>query len=58
MPEAIDLAAVLASIQQPWQPRTVAVLNDYDVRVVRTHGEFTRHSHPRQTRCSWSSPAR
>ena len=46
MPEAIDLAAVLASIQQPWQPRTVAVLNDYDVRVVRTHGEFTRHSHP------------
>ena len=46
MPEAIDLAAVFASIQQPWQPRTVAVLNDYDVRVVRTHGEFTRHSHP------------
>jgi mannose-6-phosphate isomerase-like protein (cupin superfamily) len=46
MPEAIDLAAVLASIEQPWQPRTVAVLNDYDVRVVRTHGEFTRHSHP------------
>jgi mannose-6-phosphate isomerase-like protein (cupin superfamily) len=46
MPEAIDLAAVLASIHQPWQPRTVAVLNDYDVRVVRTHGEFTRHSHP------------
>ena len=46
MPQAIDLAAVLGSIQQPWQPRTVAVLNDYDVRVVRTHGEFTRHSHP------------
>jgi len=21
-------------------------MNDYDVRVVRTHGEFTRHSHP------------
>jgi mannose-6-phosphate isomerase-like protein (cupin superfamily) len=46
MPDAIDLAAVLASIQEPWEPRTVAVLNDYDVRVVRTHGEFTRHSHP------------
>jgi mannose-6-phosphate isomerase-like protein (cupin superfamily) len=46
MPEPIDLAAVLARIQQPWQPRTVAVLNDYDLRVVRTHGEFTRHSHP------------
>ena len=46
MPEPVDLAAVLARIQQPWEPRTVAVLNDYDLRVVRTHGEFTRHSHP------------
>jgi len=24
----------------------VAVLNDYDIRVVKTKGEFTRHSHP------------
>jgi mannose-6-phosphate isomerase-like protein (cupin superfamily) len=23
----------------------VATLNDYDVRVVKTHGQFTRHSH-------------
>jgi mannose-6-phosphate isomerase-like protein (cupin superfamily) len=46
MPEAIDLATVLAQITEPWSPRTVAVLNDYDVRVVRTRGEFTRHSHP------------
>jgi mannose-6-phosphate isomerase-like protein (cupin superfamily) len=42
----VDLAAVLATFDEPWQPRTVATLNDYDVRVVRTHGEFTRHSHP------------
>jgi len=42
----IDLAAVLAGIAEPWSPRTVATINDYDVRVVRTHGEFTRHSHP------------
>jgi mannose-6-phosphate isomerase-like protein (cupin superfamily) len=46
MPEPIDLAAVLAELTEPWTPRTVAVLNDYDLRVVRTHGEFTRHSHP------------
>ncbi len=46
MPEAVDLAAVLAGIHRPWEPRTVAVLNDYDVRVVHTKGEFTRHSHP------------
>jgi mannose-6-phosphate isomerase-like protein (cupin superfamily) len=42
----VDLAAVLAGIDEPWSPRTVAVLNDYDVRVVHTRGEFTRHSHP------------
>ena len=42
----VDLATVLSRIDQPWQPRTIAVLNDYDVRLVRTHGEFTRHSHP------------
>jgi mannose-6-phosphate isomerase-like protein (cupin superfamily) len=45
-PVPVDLAAVLASLEEPWQPRTVATLNDYDVRVVRTLGEFTRHAHP------------
>jgi mannose-6-phosphate isomerase-like protein (cupin superfamily) len=46
MTAPVDLAAALAQIQQPWKPLTVAVLNDYDLRVVRTHGEFTRHAHP------------
>ncbi len=46
MTQPVDLAAALATFTEPWSPRTVAVLNDYDVRVVRTHGEFTWHSHP------------
>ncbi len=46
MEAAVDLADVLATFEEPWSPRTVAVLNDYDVRVVKTQGEFTRHSHP------------
>jgi mannose-6-phosphate isomerase-like protein (cupin superfamily) len=46
MTDAVDLAATLASFDETWSPRTVAVLNDYDVRVVKTRGEFTRHSHP------------
>jgi mannose-6-phosphate isomerase-like protein (cupin superfamily) len=46
MPEAIDLAAVLTRVDEPWTPRTVAVLDDHDLRVVHTQGEFTRHSHP------------
>lgn len=43
--QAIDLGA-LADLTEPWSPLTVAVMNDYDVRVVRTEGSFTRHSHP------------
>jgi mannose-6-phosphate isomerase-like protein (cupin superfamily) len=43
---SVDLRAVLGTLDEPWVPLTVATLNDYDVRVVRTHGEFTWHSHP------------
>jgi mannose-6-phosphate isomerase-like protein (cupin superfamily) len=46
MTEPVDLRSVLARIDEPWSPRTVAELNDYDIRVVKTKGEFTRHSHP------------
>jgi hypothetical protein len=46
MPDPVDLAAVLATFTEPWQPRTVATLNDYDIRVVKVRGEFTRHTHP------------
>ena len=37
---------VLEGLAEHWSPRTVAVVNDYDVRVVKAQGEFTRHSHP------------
>ena len=46
VPRAVNLEAVLGAIETPWSPRTVGTVNDYDVRVVRTLGEFTRHSHP------------
>src|SRR4051794_34256280 len=46
MASAVDLARVLAAVAEPWSPRTVATVNDYDVRVAHTKGEFTRHSHP------------
>jgi mannose-6-phosphate isomerase-like protein (cupin superfamily) len=44
-PAVRNLDAVLASIPQPWSPRTVAVVNDYDVRVARAEGEFSAHRH-------------
>ena len=40
-----NIDAVLADISEHWSPRTIAVVNDYDVRVVKVKGEFTRHSH-------------
>ncbi len=46
MPSSVDLAHILSGFTEPWSPRTVATLNDYDVRVVHTRGEFTRHRHP------------
>ena len=46
MTQPVDLAAALSQIQESWSPRTVATMNDYDLRVVKTRGEFTRHSHP------------
>jgi mannose-6-phosphate isomerase-like protein (cupin superfamily) len=44
--EVRNLNAVLSGVSEHWSPRTIAVVNDYDVRVVKVQGEFTRHSHP------------
>ena len=44
--EPINVHHVLADLAEVWSPRTIAVINDYDARVVKVHGEFTRHSHP------------
>lgn len=44
----IDVADLADGLEQPWSPLTVATMNDYDVRVVKTFGEFTRHTHIRR----------
>lgn len=38
-----NLELVLNGVAEHWSPRTVAVVNDYDVRVVKVKGEFTAH---------------
>ncbi|GAA1793981.1 cupin domain-containing protein [Planosporangium flavigriseum] len=45
MSKEINLAAKLALIGEHWSPRTVATVNDYDVRLVKVLGEFVRHQH-------------
>lgn len=41
----VNLAAAFAAINEHWSPRTVATVNDYDVRLARVEGEFVRHQH-------------
>jgi mannose-6-phosphate isomerase-like protein (cupin superfamily) len=43
---AINLARKLDLIDDTWQPRVVAELNDYQVKLVRIEGDFVWHNHP------------
>lgn len=44
-PSAIDLRAKLARFTEPWTPRVVAELNDYQVKLVKLAGDFVWHRH-------------
>jgi mannose-6-phosphate isomerase-like protein (cupin superfamily) len=46
LPRVVDLTGALADVDEHWSPRTVGVVNDYDVRVAKVLGEFARHRHP------------
>jgi len=46
MSEAINLEEKLATFNQPWSPKTVALFNGHDVMVVKAKGAFNWHSHP------------
>jgi len=43
--QPLNLAAKFALISEHWSPKTVATVNDYDVRLAVVQGEFTRHTH-------------
>ena len=42
---AINFAQMFGLLPEPWQPRVVAELNDYQFKVVRLQGDFVWHSH-------------
>jgi len=44
--QPIDLADRFAQFSEPWSPKVVARLNDYEIKLVRLSGEFVWHSHP------------
>jgi mannose-6-phosphate isomerase-like protein (cupin superfamily) len=41
----VNLAAMLERFSEHWQPKKIAAINDYDVKVVKLQGEFTWHTH-------------
>jgi mannose-6-phosphate isomerase-like protein (cupin superfamily) len=43
--EKVDLAAALASFDEPWSPRIVARYNGNKVFLAKAKGEFVWHSH-------------
>ena len=43
--QAINLTQKLALINEQWQPRVVAEMNDYQFKLVRVQGDFIWHDH-------------
>ncbi|HWL78982.1 cupin domain-containing protein [Microbacterium sp.] len=41
-----NIDEALSRITAYWQPHRLTSINDYDVKVVKLHGEFVWHDHP------------
>lgn len=46
MPDVISLKEKLSALEGYWDPRIIAQLNDYHIKIARIKGEFVWHSHP------------
>lgn len=44
-PDAVSLEEKFALFSEPWQPKRIAKIDAYDVRIGRLRGEFVFHSH-------------
>ncbi len=45
MPNATNIREKLDQFSEQWQPKRIARLNDYDVRIAKIEGEFVWHAH-------------
>jgi mannose-6-phosphate isomerase-like protein (cupin superfamily) len=43
--DPVNLAAKLALFSEPWTPRVVAEMNDYQFKLVKLAGDFVWHRH-------------
>ena len=46
MIEVVNLADKFSLIQDQWDPKVIAQLNDYHLKIAKIQGEFVWHSHP------------
>ncbi|MEV2251619.1 cupin domain-containing protein [Streptomyces sp. NPDC050147] len=44
-PAPVSITEKLAEFSELWSQKTVAVLNDYEVKLAKLHGEFVWHRH-------------
>jgi len=42
----VNLAEKFSKIAEQWDPKIIAQLNDYDIKIAKIQGEFVWHSHP------------
>lgn len=43
--QPVNLQEKYAKFSQPWSPRVIAEMNDYQLKLARIEGEFVWHSH-------------
>jgi mannose-6-phosphate isomerase-like protein (cupin superfamily) len=43
---AINFTEKFSKFDQPWSPRVIAEMNDYQFKLVKIQGEFVWHDHP------------
>ncbi len=44
-PDKIDIAEKFGQFSEQWQPKIVADLDDYEIKLVRLEGDFVWHQH-------------
>jgi mannose-6-phosphate isomerase-like protein (cupin superfamily) len=45
-PDSVNLSDKLARFQGHWQPKIIAQINDYHLKLAKIQGTFVWHSHP------------
>jgi mannose-6-phosphate isomerase-like protein (cupin superfamily) len=45
MPRKINLAEAFGRIDEHWQPRIAGTVNEFQVKIVKVHGQFVWHHH-------------